>query len=398
MLFEVGEGLSLITCRKGPGEYTLGICNNTLREQPLKIASHCGPLESVEEMPLDEAEKKAIGYMPEGYEKADLGKGGKDAIAGGDTRIFSVRVRAENVREIAHRATPLRPKGRILPLRGRRPIQEEVLARPTFFEHYDGVVVDWKYLRESETHTLQNEAGWIGLQKIRVFVDLTSGINLYPNLRLIENDEAQYAASMKAIEDVMSKMEILGARDLILSLHQTPELFFTTEQTSASMEKTLRRLSERAATHHIDLYLRQYRGKLPGGAYYNVSEPAALDQWLQFLDRVGVANLRLAASTGYLLAEMAKSKQRPNLAKEKVGLWLVSAPAFDVAGYLWDVNGRLAPYAGVKEIAGLLVIAPDAPLVLDAVYENADEEYLDACALRDLAGPQKPVNRAASTK
>ena len=32
----------------------------------------------------------------------------------------------------------------------------------------------------------------------------------------------------------------------------------------------------------------------------------------------------------------------------------------------------------------MLAIAPDAPLVLDAVYKNQDEEYLDNKALREI--------------
>jgi len=259
-----------------------------------------------------------------------------------------------------------------------------VLARPTFFEHFDGVMVDWKYLSEREASVLQKEAGWIERQGIRVVVDLTSGINLYPNLRLIKNDKAQYAASMTAIEGVMAKMELLGARDLILSLHQTPELFFPQGKTWTSLEKTLRLLSERAAERGIDLYLRPYRGKMPEGPYYHVSKPVDISRWLQLLDLVGVSNLRLAASTAFLLGQKAKSDQPLKLSREMVGLWLVSAPGFDVAGHLWDVNGRLAPYDGKEEIAGILDIAPDVPMILDAVYDSVDEEYLDATALRGL--------------
>ncbi len=48
-LFEAGEGLSVITCRRAPGDYLLGIGNNALTPRPLEIVSHIGAIQSVEE-------------------------------------------------------------------------------------------------------------------------------------------------------------------------------------------------------------------------------------------------------------------------------------------------------------------------------------------------------------
>lgn len=66
MLFEAGEGLSLITCRREEGEYTLGIANETWQQRPLKILSRCGKIESIRELELGQFEKTAAGYLPEG--------------------------------------------------------------------------------------------------------------------------------------------------------------------------------------------------------------------------------------------------------------------------------------------------------------------------------------------
>ena len=132
--------------------------------------------------------------------------------------------------EIAHVAPPARPRGRALPLRGARSIKEEVLARPSFFEHFDSVVVDWRYLRGREKDELERESGWIGRQGLKLLIDLTSGINLFPDLRLLDNIRQDYSASLAAIEDVMGKMDVLPAQDLILALHRYPENNFTEEQ------------------------------------------------------------------------------------------------------------------------------------------------------------------------
>ena len=63
--------------------------------------------------------------------------------------------------EIAHSIPPKNPKNRFLPLRGMNPIQDEVLLRPTFFQHFDGVAVDWKYVANRDQAALKQEAGWI---------------------------------------------------------------------------------------------------------------------------------------------------------------------------------------------------------------------------------------------
>ena len=40
------------------------------------------------------------------------------------------------------------------------------------------------------------ESGWLKRQGVRIVVDLSSGVNLFPTLRLVNNLPADYAASM----------------------------------------------------------------------------------------------------------------------------------------------------------------------------------------------------------
>ena len=375
-LFEVGEGLSLITCRKGAGEYTLGIANNTWRQQGLKIVSHCGRIESLRELALDQSEKGAVGYLPEGWEKTNLGESDEGHIAGGDIRIFAVRVREENVGEVPHVVPPVRPRGRALPLRGARSIKEEVLSRPSFFEHFDSVVVDWRYLRQREKGELQRESGWIGLQGLKLLIDLSSGINLFPDLCLVDNLVNQdYATSLAAIEDVMEKMEVLPTRDLILCLHRYPETIFTKEQDWEAFEATFRHLCERGRREDLTLHLR-LRASTP---------PETLQRAVQFIGKVGAPNLRLAPSTASLLAERTDLSEAARLLKDKLGVWLVNTPRRDVTGRVWDANAPVCEYQDRQRLEKILAIAPDVPVVFDVVYQNHDEEYLDAKCLREMA-------------
>ena len=111
-LFAVqGEGLSVITCRKGAGEYTVGIANNTWREQPFRLESLCGKVESLRELPLDTSEAGAPGQTPEVVDGSKLGKNSAGTIAGGDVRMFAVKVQETGVEEIQHQARRRRVRG-----------------------------------------------------------------------------------------------------------------------------------------------------------------------------------------------------------------------------------------------------------------------------------------------
>jgi len=373
VFFEAGEGLSLITCRKGPGEYTLGITNNSWRARPFKIISHCGPIESIHELSLDQSEKGALGHLPEGLEKGNLGVSDERNIAGGDVRIFVVHVKEESIEVIAHAVPSARPRGRVLPLRGARSLKEEVLLRPTFFEHFDSIVVDWRYLQERDTEQLKRENVWIRLQRLGCYVDFTSGINLYPDLRLVDNSEPEYATSMAAIEEVMAKMDALEARHLIFSLHRQPENNFTREQTWQSFAQTLRRVCEKAAEQKATVHLRLSVGA-PSQDFRRV---AAL------LDQVGAPNLRLAPSTALFLSRTNAVAEFTESLKEKVGLWLLSSVRVDVAGRAWDANAPIHECNDRRALAQILALAPEAPMVFDALYKNHDDEYLDARYLEE---------------
>ncbi len=373
-LFEVGgRDLSIITCRKGPGAYTLGIANNAWQERPLAITSLVGPIESFRELSIDTAERDAEGFAPEGVDARALGRNTPATIAGGDIRVFDVRVRETAVVEIAHAVPRTRPRLRALTLRGSRSIKEEILARPTFFEHFDGVVVDWRNLHERERAALDQEAGWIHRQGLRVVVDLSSGLDLYPTLRLIDNDRDDHGRSMAAINDVLDKAKILGARDVILSLHRHPENNFSGEQTQAAFVSTLKALCAGAAGRDITLYLRTAFAKPP----WNLGEMKTL------LDQVGAQNLKVAASTAVLGREGTSVETVGNL-KHRLGLWLVAGHGDDAAGTFWNAYVPVHRMASAESVARWLSLAPDIPVVSDAVLENPDEEYLEARALDRL--------------
>jgi hypothetical protein len=358
----------------------LGVSNNTWQEKPMTVVSHCGRIEALRELTLDQSEKGAVGYLPETLEATKLGVSDRGNIAGGDVRIFAMSVREDNVEEIAHVAPPARPRGRALPLRKVCSIKEEVLSRSTFFQHFDSVAVDWRYLCQRGKDELRQESGWLNRQGLKLLVDLSSGINLHPDLRLVNNDPQEYLASMAVMEDVMAKMEILSAKDLILSLHRYPENNFSEQQSWDSFEKTVRQLCGDAARQQMTLHLRLCANK----------PPEDISKGVEFIHRVGAVNLCVAPSTALLLASETQQADLTKLITVHIGMWLVSTPRVDIAGQVWSANGRICGYRDSQSLASVLAVAPDAPLVLDALYTNRDEEYMDAKVLQEILSPRTP--------
>jgi hypothetical protein len=243
--------------------------------------------------------------------------------------------------------------------------------------------VDWSYLHEWEKAELQRESRWLKRQGTRIVADLSSGVNLYPTLRLIDNLPEDYAVSMSAVRDVLAKMEILGARDLILSLHRHPENNFTDDQAREAFTATLKGLASQAAERGITLYLRIGFGKPPR----NVAEG------LEWLARVNAPNLRLALSIASL-DQAPPSAEAATRLKDKLGLWLVAASQRDAVGKVWDMHAPVHLQHRTEYPAKWLALSPSTPTVLDALLTNQDEEYLEAMALEmALAHPAPAAAR-----
>jgi hypothetical protein len=172
------------------------------------------------------------------------------------------------------------------------------------------------------------------------------------------------------IEGVMRKMEPLQASDLILALHRFPD-HFDKEKAWKSFEATLRRLAGEALERKLTLYLRTGPGR----------PPANVEEALGFLNRVGSPNLSLAPSTAWVLALKVDPQEAEVQLRNKVGLWLASSFKTDAAGVPWTTNAPIGECTDLQGLAKILRIAPQAPIVLDAVFRNQDEEYADVCTL-----------------
>jgi hypothetical protein len=368
-LFSVGPDLGTITCRKAPGQYLLGIYNNGLSAKPFEIVSYCGDAQEIAEIPLDQSEKGATGYWPEGMEANDPGVSDPKTIAGGDFRLFSVTVRETNVRVMERAKLPERPKNRFLALHGVTSLKEAILKWPTFFQHFDGVKLDWTYLRTRDRRQLATEKAWLKRQKLQIVVDFSPGLNFYPDLTLLDTLAFRHEESVSAIDDVFRKMKALGARDALFSLHRKPENQCDAKRADDRFLAGVRDLCRRAAASGIDLCLQHHPHKWHGTAKRTL-------EFIREVESSGDCRLDFALNTGH--AAMTKESLGDILAAagDHLGMVLLCGSSRDILAQDYDAHTPL--HESDMDVRPLK--ATKCPWILDADYGSWNEVYRD-CSL-----------------
>lgn len=362
-LFQTDEELTSITCRQGPGRYTLGIFNNQLTEKPLHIESCCGRIKKIEELALDQSEKGQLGYRPPIAVNTPVGSSAEQTIAGGDVRLYEITVEETGVVCLPAPQPAARPVGRYLSLRSGRGIQEEILNRPTFFQHFDGVKVDWTYLRDRDRIQLGREQGWLSRQQVRIMVDFSTGLDLFPTLTLLDNYPPHTQESRAMIDDVLDKMKFCGARDAVMTLHRAPENYWGEERTQAGFIRGVQDLAARAAGCGVTLHFQGIRWRWAG----------TIDEMLKFILAVDRPNVRLALNTGHLDLYWEKLDEALKKVEPLMGLVLLCGAQRDLYGQRYDAH---TPVHQSDLDLSLLASCP-VPMVFDGIYSNWDEEYRD---------------------
>lgn len=306
--------------------------------------------------------------------------------------MFSVSL-SENVELIPAVPPPVVHTSLALPIEPRPSLQEAILLRPTLKQRCGGVVVDWRYVERTDAQTLQSEGRWAFRQNISIIVDFTSGLNLYPDLRLCGNSVREFEASKGRMKSVFAKMatkvnassateaSAIYSHDAIYSLHRTPENYYTAEQCLKDFAAASLELSTVAAQLSIRLHLRVGEDDKP---------PADISSAMAFLASVGTApNLDLAVSTARLVAQNVTPSM---VDSTKVGVWLVAGPANDpFNGGVLSVHGPVAEMApaDLNATRGLVEVRrPGSIVVADASLpaELIDGEDLEYAELRAIEG------------
>lgn len=372
MLFTAGDDLHLVVCRRETGEYTVGVFNNHLTAKPLALTSLIGEIATLDELTSDDAgiERKP-GYWPTDLQDNAGGVSDTATIAGGDVRVFRVRLRKEALELLPPPAPPARPRNRLLAVPAIPDLKAWILARPTFFHRFSGVKLDWMYLHTRDKGQLVRERGWFDRQQAERITDFSTGMNYYPDLMLLDSPlsrhdthRLRYEESFAALEDVLEKMEVFGSVQAVISLHQRPDLGFTDAQVEAGFRAGLHRLCQSAARRGITLFLQHHPRRWRGTAR----------QTLEFITTLQQPNLRFALNTGHVILTGETMEEVVALAGDALGMVLCGAPRRDAFGQMYDTH---APLLGSSVDARSLTAFVHLPVILDAVYPDRNTEYLD---------------------
>jgi hypothetical protein len=351
-------GLTWAAARLSDTAYTLVISNPTQAQAPLAITPLQGAVLAGAE-PLAGALpanfSAMLGYLPDGSEGADLGATTPTTLAGVDTVVYRVTLAAGSgggATPLPTAPPPRRPRGLALNVRdasalGGAPgggLGGLLTSFPSLPQLVDTLLVDAAYVAAREGAALAQEARRLAQVGVGVAVDFSGSETLFAGLRLCNNSEPEFSASLGAIQGVLEKMGALGWRHALLSLHRTPENNMDAGAAVASMAATLHRVAALGAASNVTLHFRPMR-KNPEG----LDRTGNATQWLaQFGGALRVApntaELLLAKEGApELLAALRQAAAAPPApGGERAAFLGVSCARSDIRGYVYTTTGPVA--------------------------------------------------------
>ena len=374
-IFSAGDDLSLVTCRKDTGEYTVGLFNNDLAEHTFEITAKAGAIESIEELEIDPPETEAVGYWPKDTTPCCAGESTESTIAGGDMRLFHIRLKEEKITLREPADIPAKPSNRILNIGecSEGEIKRVVLRYPTFFQHFDGVKVDWRYFERRGAEQLSYEQDWISRQKLKVVVDFSSGLNMYPDLTLLDTLQFRYDESIEAIDSILKKAAIIGCRDAVVSLHRKPENHVEDDRADERFQHGVRNLCGCGAKHGVTFHIHVHPHKwFP-----------STKRMKQFAEDIGAENLRLAVDTGHVCMSEEALSDSVATAGDALGAVLLHAPATDVLGQTYDAH--LPVHTVDMDLSAVAGAGNDVLTIFNAEYAGWNDIYADIRKLNGTA-------------
>lgn len=378
------NALSVIACRRGPGQWTVGVLNNGWSEQPLELSYCGGRIRRIEEIPTWKMDPKTVGYLPckltERQAEIDLGADTKRTIAGGSARIFRVETDDRDVRELARETPPPEPKNRTLSLYGSKSLREQLLARPTFFRHFDGIKIDARYLLEKSDFAAKEEARWLSVRKVSVMVDFTDLLDRFAGLRLTREDPVENARTDAMMGEITRKMNIYGVKDAVMALHHVDHNTMSPYMTDAvrtAYEKDAAAFVQKIRAAGSEVHLRMAR-------YHVAADFGALDRWAKAIGARGAFSLASALALTKTPLDagqtpLDETEVRRQAARRTDVLWLLALPGFrpendkemSLTEPLASNSAWARPYLNAARRKGVR-------LIFDAFYPDTDAEYRDA--------------------
>lgn len=187
-LFDFGpskELTSLVT-RKSKNKYVVGLFNSTLKEQKYSLKYKFGAIKKVRKIKIihpdhnDVDVRKMNGFKPKYFDEANVGKSnhiymnnsGVYSLAGNDMCLYVVEVDQEDGLEILPEINKTRRgKNNYIKVSTFMSLKDTIMGWGAFFEYFDGVKLDARYLLDVDKEKMSTMASWLKNQKVKYLVD-----------------------------------------------------------------------------------------------------------------------------------------------------------------------------------------------------------------------------------
>jgi len=287
--------------------------------------------------------------------------------------------------KIINKVTPKpRPNGVVLHLRQiSNSLMDEIHCRSTFFQHFDSVIVDYSYVMSKDNEFLVTEAKWASQQNLKVYVDASPAIDLFPKLRLINNSAIAFNESYSKLQEFINKLTIYEVTDVIISLHKAPELHDPYDDVLRQFNGTLHSLVKMAGK--INIHMRDAIKNPTGGinsTYWWLKE-CGLDHSIQMAPNLALILQHPLSDIKQIITSAA--------------FVFLNTPEVDIFGARYTVNGPIHKQTDlIKGILSDLCNIRSCPyqthfrgdssifLVVDAYLPTVNDEYLDVAWLEDF--------------
>lgn len=376
-------------------ELYVGVFNPSYEQQNFVMAARSSPSRplSVVEIALgNDTAADSVGYTPETVNASTLGKDTATTIAGGSARLFHV-VLPFNMSSMAAPIPLGRPRqvGLWPGSRDESPA-ETVLRRPTFFEHYETLIVDWQSVRIGDTLWLEQQARFARLQKLRVVIDLSSSINMYPALRLVNNSASDSNATFTRIRLLFEAAATMNVSDIVVSWHRCPENYYSQSACSSDLLHNTALLMQIGDAHNLTLHI---RNKADGQVFTPLSA-ALIVKSLCSLSGLDNIRLFIGANEGFGANALTA------VANVTEFMMVACAEQDDLTGTIWTTTGSLST-CGPEQLGQLQQqlglaqqIVPSLTFVAGHQSSTADEEYREVRELEALmrAPSERPGSNA----
>lgn len=354
-LFSVGDNLGYITNCKGPGEYTVGIYNNSLSSKPFQIVSHIGSITDVTELDLGTSVKDEVGYWPEKYQNNDGGLSDASHISGGDVRLFRVRVNEVDTRILSKVQPAAFARNRAVAIPEGINLKERLLGWPTFFQNFNTVKLDWQSLLAMDIGRPERENDlWLKRKKVSYVIDLSSGIESGElTLKKDTSEGSAYLTSVEVTKGILARMtELSNANHIIVCLDDVP---------AGQLNEVIEGLQDLALEAMM-------KGVMVHVKHHDTAWADDIADTLGVIDSAGMGT-RFALNTADASGDSSRLASMMTQAGNRLGAILITP----------DSTGSAMDYSAVRSRTVLQV--------LDAEYSNWDDIYRDSKTAWKQSGP-----------